>query len=216
MDTPTIDRIYLYRITHIDNIPHILKHGIVGKDSVNANSNYISIGDPSLIGCREEKEVTIKGDNKSIILGNFIPFYFGVRMPMLYVIQHGFNCIEKPLSPEEIVYLAIPLIDIINSSHEYYFSDGHGVDFFTNFYDKSNINSLPSIIDWDAVTASQWSGEGIDTDLRRKKQAEFLIKEDISPEFIKGFVCYNAAARNKLISFSVNEKQIKIYPKAYY
>ncbi len=37
--------IYIYRMTHIDNIPHILKYGITHKNSKNANPHYKAIGD---------------------------------------------------------------------------------------------------------------------------------------------------------------------------
>jgi hypothetical protein len=74
-------------MTHVDNIPHILEFGITHRNSENANPNYVSIGDRSLIDNRNSKKVNF--DTESIILGDFIPFYFGIRTPMLYVIQKG-------------------------------------------------------------------------------------------------------------------------------
>jgi hypothetical protein len=49
----------IYRMTHIENIPHILQYGITRKDSPNANANFISIGDVSLISTRSHKLVRI-------------------------------------------------------------------------------------------------------------------------------------------------------------
>ncbi|HQP90484.1 MAG TPA: DarT ssDNA thymidine ADP-ribosyltransferase family protein, partial [Bacteroidales bacterium] len=84
-----INDIEIYRITHIDNIPHILKNGITHKDSLKKNLNYKNIGDISLISIRSSKKIGVSNceDNvvKEINLGDFIPFYFDVRMPMLYV-----------------------------------------------------------------------------------------------------------------------------------
>ena len=40
---------YAFRLVHIDNIPLILKYGIVRKNSVNAISDYVPIGDNSII-----------------------------------------------------------------------------------------------------------------------------------------------------------------------
>ena len=102
MTPKTIDNIYLYRMTYIGNIPHVLSNGIVHKTSPLANPNYIAIGDVSLIDYRSNKSVNIDGHN--IILGDYIPFYFGVRMPMLYVIQHGGNFVEQARPPQEIIY----------------------------------------------------------------------------------------------------------------
>ena len=50
-----IEKINIYRITHIENIPHILKYGITHKNSVNFNQNYKAIGDSSLIDIRNNK-----------------------------------------------------------------------------------------------------------------------------------------------------------------
>src|SRR5665647_913156 len=95
-------QIKVYRMTHIDNIPHILQHGITHKKSENSNPHFITIGDVSLIDTRSGKEVSVDNGDllnfgaPSITLGDFIPFYFGIKMPMLYVMQHGGNFVERP------------------------------------------------------------------------------------------------------------------------
>lgn len=201
-------------MTHIDNIPHIMQYGIVHRNSPNSNPNYVSIGDKSLINFRDTRSIDTNGTN--IVLGDYIPFYFGVRMPMLFVIQHGHNFVEKARRADEIVYVVVPLIQIASSNFLYYFSDGHATDILTTFYGKESINDLPKILDWNAIKAQYWSGDGIETDLKRRKQAEFLVKEDIPPNYIKGFVCYNDVAKSKLASFGIDENKIVIWPKAYY
>ena len=210
----SVKNICLYRISHIENIPHILKYGIVHQTSPNSNPDFINIGDTSLINFRKGKHINVKG--KDIILGDFIPFYFGIRMPMLYVIQHGGNYVPNALKAEDIIYIAVSLNKIIEGNYTYYFSNGHATDFFTSFFDSNDIKDIPHLIDWKAVTTRQWAGDGIETDLKRRKQAEFLIKEDIPPKCIVGYGCYNDKAKNKLIDFGVSEKLIKIIPNAYY
>ena len=214
MKMVTIDKIHLYRMTHIGNIPHILQYGIVHHSSPNQNPNFISIGDKSLIDFRSTKTVFVK--DRSIILGDFIPFYFGVRMPMLYVIQHGGNFVEKARKPEEITYVVVSLKRIVEQNFLYFFSDGHATDGLTTFYDAFDINKLPSIIDWDAVASKYWSGDGIPTDIKRRKQAELLVKEDIPPEYIVGYVCYNDNAKKQLVAYGVDEQRVKVFPNAYY
>lgn len=34
---------YIFRMTRIENIPHIVKNGITHHDSINANKNYIQL-----------------------------------------------------------------------------------------------------------------------------------------------------------------------------
>ncbi len=157
-----LERIKIYRITHIENIPHILKYGITHSNSKNANPNYISIGDTSLINTRLNKKVNItNGTNKiieQITLGDFIPFYFGVKMPMLYVIQHGGNFVPQTTNAEDIVYIACSVYEIYRLNLTFYFSDGHATDKLTIFYDKSRIHNLNEIIDFKAVRSSFWGG----------------------------------------------------------
>lgn len=211
----SIDKITLYRMTHIENIPHILQYGVVHGSSPNSNSSYVSIGDTSLIDYRSNKSVSTI-DNERIILGEFIPFYFGVRMPMLYVIQHGGNFVPRAQHADEIIYVGVSLLAILNGNFDFYFSNGHATDSLTTFYNKQHIEQLPSIIDWEAVKTHQWAGDGIGTDVKRRKQAEFLIKQDIPFSLIRGFVCYSEKSKAKLMSQGVREDLIKVFPCAYY
>jgi hypothetical protein len=217
-----LNKVILYRITHIENISHILQHGITHKDSQNNNPNYKNIGDLSLITTRSQRKVFISNEgfktqqnSNFISLGDFIPFYFGVKMPMLYVTQNGGNFVDKATSPEDIIYLACSLKMIISANLNFYFSDGHATDMLTSFYDKSKINELVNIVDWKAVTAPYWGGTE-SLNVKRKKQAEFLVKDDLPPNFVIGYGCYNENSKDKLLSLGIVENKIKIIPKAYY
>ncbi len=208
-------------MTHIDNVPHILQHGITHKRSVNSNPDFITIGDVSLIDTRSGKEVSVDNGNLlnlgalSITLGDFIPFYFGIKMPMLYVMQHGGNFVERPTPAEDIVYLACLLSSILKLNIDCYYSDGHATDNLSTFYDKSKINDLPTVIDWDAVKASYWGGQE-NLNIKRKKQAEFLVSSDLPPNCIVGFGCYNESARKKLQNMGIEVEKIKVIPNAYF
>ncbi len=207
--------INIYRMTHIDNISHILENGITHKTSTNSNSSYVSIGDVSLINNRSSKTVSILDSSKSIVLGNFIPFYFGVKMPMLYVIQNGGNFVNKPTPSEQIIYMAYDIKKVISLKIEYYFSDGHATDNFTTFYDKNSIEKLPNLINWKAVKEKYWGGNE-NLNLKRKKQAEFLVGKDLPMNGIIGFACFNEVAKKELVRMGVSEEMIKVFPQAYF
>lgn len=217
-----LNEVKIYRITHIENIPHILQHGITHKTSVNRNQNFRNIGDVSLIENRSKKVVVVDNGEfgleegkTSIRLGDYIPFYFGVKMPMLYVAQHGGNFVEKPTPPRDIVYMACSLQKVVKSGIDFFFTDGHATDMLTSFYDKTRIGELVNIIDWDAVKSAYWGGTD-NLNIKRKKQAEFLIHGDVNPDLILGFVCFNESAKVKLVSMGVADAKIKVIPSAYY
>ena len=206
---------------HIENIPHVLKHGITHRNSPNKNEKFVTIGDVSLIDLRSTKSVQVdNGDFQninapSIILGDFIPFYFGTRMPMLYVMQNGGNFVERATPAQDIVYLKCLLVDVISSCKSYFFSDVHATDKYVTFYDKSKLEDLPTLIDWNAVKSSYWGGEE-NLNIKRKKQAEFLVSDDVPSKCITAFGCYNEIAKQKLVAFGIEASKIKLIPKEYF
>ena len=167
-----LNKIYLYRITHIENIPHTLKNGVTHRDSPNANPEYINIGDSSLIGTRSEKQIIVDngaqgyGHAELIKPGDFIPFYFGVKMPMLFVIQKGYNGVERQL-PENIVYCVSSVQSIIDEGLKFYFTDGHAINYLSSCYDSGMVKSINEIVDIKATKAIDWT---VARDLKRKKK----------------------------------------------
>jgi hypothetical protein len=134
-------------MTHIKNIPHILDNGIVHSSSVRANPNYLPIGDGSLINSRNNFIL-----NNGRRLGDYIPFYFGVRTPMLYVIQNGFNLVT-PMAAEEVVYCVSSVQKILDLQLEFVFTDGHAVDGFSSQYTNADVGNINNLIDRKAIDA---------------------------------------------------------------
>lgn len=205
--TSQFENIKLFRMTHIDNIPHILQNGITHKKSKKANPNYITIGNQLLILIREQKQVNVTNGKEKIIktitLGDFIPFYFGIKMPMLYIIQNGGNFTTKT-SPSDIVYMVCSLSKIIELDNiEYYFCDGHATDHLTTFYDNNFVYQIEKILDWSSINTQYWGGEK-NLEVKRKKQAEFLVKGDLPVKVIESFICHDDMAEKKLKNFGVN------------
>ena len=73
---------YAFRILHIDNMPHVMKYGLVHNDSPFARDSFVPIGDMSVMDARSTKQLP-----DGSFLSEYIPFYFGPRSPMLYNIQ---------------------------------------------------------------------------------------------------------------------------------
>ena len=201
---------HIFRMTHIQNIPHILQHGITHRVSTNANASYVPIGDSSLISSRS----TFSEPINNRFLGDYIPFYFGVRMPMLYMIQNGYYGVTQ-LLPQDIVYCVSDVSTIANSNLDFIFTDGHAVDNFTSFYNPSDISNIDTIIETASVYAKYWSNAN-DTDLKRKKQAELLVLGDIPVSLILGYIVYNQIAKDQLIQLGIAEEIITIMPNYYF
>jgi hypothetical protein len=204
-----LKKVYLYRMTHIENIPHILQYGITHINSPNRNPAYVPIGDRSLITNRENFNLP-----NGTRLGAFIPFYFGKRMPMLFVIQNGFNGVNKTLS-ENIVYCISSVYQIIQHQIGFIFTNGHAVDELTEFFTRDNINDILHVIDRKAIDAKYWKDEN-DLDLKRRKEAEFLVNSDVPISAILGYAVYNQNAEQKLIELGVEKDRIVIRSDYYF
>lgn len=196
-------------MTHINNIPHILNNGIAHSGSERANPNYVPIGDASLISSRNN--FILKNGRR---LGDYIPFYFGVRTPMLYVIQNGFNLVT-PLAAEEVVYCVTSVQKILDLQLEFVFTDGHAVDGFSSQYTNADIVNINNLIDRKAIEAKYWKDEN-DLDRKRRKEAEFLVLGDIPKTAILGYITFNESAKSKLVSYGVNESIILIKSEYYF
>ena len=206
---PNLNKIYLFRMTHIENIPHILQNGITHSSSVNANPNFVPIGDSSLISTRNGFLL-----NNGKRLGDYIPFYFGVRTPMLYVVQNGFNMVA-PTPAENIVYCVSSVQKIIDLKLDFVFTDGHAVDGFSSQYTTSDIQNIDSIIDKNDIDAKYWKDEN-DLDKKRRKEAEFLVLGDIAPTGILGYLTYNKNAQKRVTGFGADASKVVVKPEYYF
>ena len=196
-------------MTHIENIPHILQNGITHTTSEYANPDFVPIGDGSLITTRNKFIL-----NNGTRLGEYIPFYFGVRTPMLYVVQNGFNLVA-PTSAENIVYCVSSVQKIIDLQLDFVFTDGHAVDGFSSQYTVADIQKIDTILDKNAINAKYWKDEN-DLDKKRRKEAEFLVLGDISLHAILGYITYNENAKNKIITFGADATNVLIKPEFYF
>ena len=196
-------------MTHIENIAHILQNGITHSTSLHANSAFVPIGDGSLITTRNN---ILLANNKR--LGDYIPFYFGSRTPMLYVVQKGFNMVA-PTPPDKIVYCISSVQKIIDLQLDFMFTDGHAVDSFTTQYNASDIQNINNILDKSAIDAKYWTDEN-DLDKKRRKEAEFLVFGDIPLEAVLYYVTYNENAKNFIVNLGADAAKIGVRPEFYF
>ena len=199
---------YAFRLTHIDNILYIERCGLVRADSPLRDPNYVSIGDSQVICIRAGRDV------KGYHLNEYVPFYLGPRSPMLYVIQHGYNGVAR-VEAENIVYCVIRLDDLIHGNIDCIFTDGHALSAFTSFYQKNMLSHINEIVKYDDVFSSQWNIEE-DLDLKRRKEAELLVKQDLPAQYVRGYVVYNETAKQRLISSGVAPEKIVVVHGYYF
>lgn len=72
-----------------------------------------------------------------------------------------------------------------------------------------------NVIKYEDVYTKYWKDSGPFDDTKRRKEAELLVKDEIPPEYIRGFVVYNTNAKKQLIDKGISEDKI-VEKKDYY
>lgn len=183
-----VEKVNLYRIVHKENVSYILHNGMFCVGHPFFDPNNIFIGDSTLTTQRHEFSIPMQGYGN---LGDYVPFYFGYRSPMLLNIKTGYRTIVKrPQS--DIIYIVCKLKYLIDKDYEYVFTDGHAKNNITRYF--NNIEDLKQL-DWDSIHAITWRNTTDNLDRMRRKQAECLIKSQVPPQCIAALVVYDEATK---------------------
>lgn len=193
---------YLFHLTHIGNLPGILKKGILCKNqTAEERIKYVDVSYDDIQGARAQ--IFIPGTEHT--LHDCVPLFFGARPPMLLAIRH------KGISQEDMVYLVVNW-GIINEPTAW-FTDGNARTSGTQFYQGS---SNLSRVDFDSADAYYW---GADEETKRKKQAEVLKLSNILLDDILGIIVYNKEVEKKvqdmLKAYNI-KRSIVVVPRFYY
>lgn len=173
---------YIYRITHYKNLPFILKNGIHCPNSDVQDPGFIPIGLPGLISRRGDRRVPVAPFGT---LADYVPFYFAVKSPMLYVISMSTDPEVIKTSTEEIIYIVSSIEKLEELDVEYVFTDRHAKLSYARFYNHyDDLNNLR----WDIIRSDRW-GSQYGTDIKEYKQAECLIYRMLPLNGIIGFGC---------------------------
>jgi len=172
-----------------------------------SDPNYIGIGDSTLIGSRSSKQINIEPNGN---FTDYIAFYFGARSPILYEIQNGYNGVTKR-KPQEIIYLVTTFENITDNNCQYVFSDVHGYHSLSQFFNDED--SLEEV-DWNAVKLDRWNDTEDDPDRKRRKQAEFLVLNELPLTALVAVGVYNETVRNEILAkFAVHNLTCNVFVK---
>lgn len=210
---PNYNKIYLYRIIHLDNLEYILDLGkLTCPNHEYKDINYIGIGDNTLIQSRSSKQISLEPFGT---FADYVSFYFSKRSPMLYNIFHGYSGVIQRRQ-EEIIYLVTNYQKVICCGCKYVYFDGHGYHHLSGCY--NNESGLIEI-DWDIIYSKYWMETEADPDRKRRKQAELLIYREMKINNLIGIGVFNEDVREK-ISLLLEKKHLnldcKIKPEWYY
>lgn len=128
-------------------------------------------------------------------VGDYVPFYFARRSPMLFRIQRG-GVEGVSSNPRRIVYLVSSTEAVFEAGYACVFTDGNAAAAFTEFHDDTG--GLDEVIDWPLMKATQWANSNDDPDRRRRRCAEFLLHQAMPFELVDELGVYDATVRRQV------------------
>lgn len=181
----------LFHMTHIDNLPSILQHGLLP----HGNRHQIKdISDCDVNNRRARPEPVYHQP-----IHSYVPFYFNPRNPMLYY--------RKDMQ-DDIVILVLKRELML--SKKCLFTDGNASADHTKF-----ANELEDLhfIDWKCIHGKYWNDFA---DGKRKKMAEVLVPDMVSIENIEGILCNNGITQAKIDEMTNKEIISTVKPDFYF
>jgi hypothetical protein len=161
-----------FHFTLIMNLPNILKAGALLSKNRVGTLLQDDLSNPDIQRARSERIV----DGTDRTLHDFVPLYFGLKTPMMALKQE---------MNEEILLLRFPL-DILSLPGAH-FSDGNARSKATKIRPFRSVDDL-SVLDAQAINSSKW---GQDEERKRRKQAEILIPDSLSLDYLIDITCFS-------------------------
>lgn len=191
MAFPDPEKALIFRITHLENVPWILRHGLHCRGSSLCDPNFCEIGNPDLISKRVVRAVPVAPGGT---LSDYVPFYFTPFSPMLYNIKTGYQGMKQTPMPE-IAILVASLLGMSSQGIQYVFTDRHAYLEAANFY--THIGDLDEI-DWKVLQARDFRRSVDDPGKIERYQAEALIHLHLPVTSLVGIACYGTGPATQI------------------
>ncbi len=173
----------IYHITHVDNLPAIVRKGVLLSDAAIAarGGPNVTIG-MSEIKRRRIKEIVVSCHPETKV-GDYVPFYYCPRSVMLYLLYRANHQDLTYLGGQEpILHLEADLHEVVQWADReglrWAFSLSNAGSYYVEFYDR--LDKL-ALINWAAVSERDFRSP----DVKEGKQAEFLVHGTFPWEFVR-------------------------------
>ncbi|MBX3635365.1 MAG: DUF4433 domain-containing protein [Rubrivivax sp.] len=206
----------IYRMVHVDSLPTILARGALHAPTSTPNDGlpYRTIHNTQVQANRRVKAV-LCGPRGTV--HDYVAFYFGPLSVMLLNLKTG-RVAGYDEGQAPLIYLVSTAQAVAAAGCRYVFTDGHGLAGFTQWFD--DLTQL-SAVDWNLVGERYWADTPADNDRQRRKQAEFLVWQQMDWSLVGGIGVLNAAMKDRvedILRQHPHRKQVgvKVAPGLYY
>lgn len=193
INRPQLSIPFFYHMTHKDNVPGIMRHGILSHTAVRERSDVVTvdISDPGVQRHRALPETEYYRP-----IHDYVPLYINPRNPMLY---------RRLEWQHQIVILKVSPSVLRDGQHV--FCDGNAACHNTKFSVDPEIVSSAV----EALNADYWNDF---PDGKRRRCAEVLIYPRVSPLHIVAAICNNTSLANEISR--VAKMKVEVSPSMFF
>lgn len=167
-------------MTHLENLSPILHAAAVQSFNKMQGKGYKDLSNPDVQQGRAQ--IMVPGANRP--LHDYVPLYFGFKTPMVAINQD-----HNP----ELIFLRVSL-DVL-ARPDIVITDGNARTKGTKFREFHTIEDL-KILDVKAIQSVKYA---LDTQMKRRKQAEILVPDSLPFSEVLDIICYDLAARTRVL-----------------
>jgi hypothetical protein len=174
----------IYHFTDFANLEGIFESGALRCHRVAPVA--VDVGNQSIKDNRSRRAVDCRPGG---MVGDYVPFYYAPRSPMLFSIKCG-NVDGVSPNQRRLVYLASSTEAVYAAGLDCVITDGNAAVYITTFSDDPA--GLEMMIDWPLMRATIWRNTDEDPDRRRRRMAEFLIHDALPLDLVSEIAVMDA------------------------
>lgn len=212
------DNPWVLHFTHVDNLPAIIRAGCLRSDAdVRRTGTATDVGDAKIKAERRSRVVPVPPGGA---VGDYVPFYFAPRSPMMYRI--ACDCRGRVAGrylggDRPLVYLWSRVKALVAAGVTCLVTDGNAAAAATMF--RTDPYDAATLVDWPLLADDVWRNTPEDPDRMRRRAAELLVHNSVPIRALLGCVVYSdaheeavrAAGRGALLT-----QRIDVMPDWYY
>lgn len=181
----------IYHFTHGSNLSPIVAAGEIRAHALAREATVVDVADS---GIKKWRKTRVVPCGPGGCVGDYVPFYFAPRSPMLYKISKGG---VEGVDPDQrlIVYLVSSTEAAVDAGVDVVFTDGNAAKLLSDFFD--DLALLGQVVEWPLMATRSWHNTDEDGDRVRRRMAEFLVHQALPVERLIEIAVYGEPARRR-------------------
>ena len=176
--------------THVNNLRSIVAAGELACDGRAQDGRLVTeVGDARIKANRRRRIITAGAGGT---VGEYVPFYFAPRSPMMYRIA----CDCRDSIPgryqggdRELVYLSSTVGAVVSAGLAWVATDGNAAAEISR--SSTDLVESDQMIDWPLMQAERWHNTPEDQDRQRRRMAEFLVHQAVPLSLVREVAAYS-------------------------